>query len=146
MLKISKLADYATVIMVYFAKHHKESHNAKQIAESTHISQPTVSKLLKLLTKSELLISQRGALGGYALTRAPSTINVAQIIAVVDGQIALTDCHNKEHPCELLKRCSTKQGWTLINSAIYKALINISLADMIEAHFQSEIKIALNSK
>ena len=146
MLRISKLADYATVIMVYCAKESDTPHTAKEIAQATQIKQPTVSKLLKLLAKNNLLNSQRGAQGGYTLGRQAAAINMADLIAAVDGQIALTNCHSEENPCELLKRCSTKHSWQVINTAIYQALKSVSLSDMLDAHFTPEVKLTAFKK
>ena len=65
MLRISKLADYGTVIMVYLAKHPQQLCNARDIALHTHLTVPTVSKLLKRLTAAGLVRSVGGVAGGY---------------------------------------------------------------------------------
>ena len=70
MLRISKLADYGTVVMVYLAKHAQELCNARDIALHTHLAVPTVSKILKRLTGAGLLTSVRGVAGGYRLQRS----------------------------------------------------------------------------
>ncbi len=54
MLRISKLADYGTLVMVYLARHDGLLHNAKEIAVHSHVAAPTVSKLLKVLAVANL--------------------------------------------------------------------------------------------
>lgn len=134
MLRISKLADYATMIMVFCARDPAASYTAKKIATETFIQQPTVSKVLKLLAKHQLMISQRGMHGGYQLAKAATQITMADVVAAVDGQIALTECSQHDSHCELSKKCTTRQNWQVINGIIYQALMKISLADMLQEH------------
>lgn len=129
MLRISKLADYGTVLMVYLARH-ASLVNAKDIARHTHLALPTVSKLLKQLTQSGLLISVRGASGGYRLQRSPATISIADIIYALDEKKGLTECSVHGSHCLLEKVCTTKGNWQLISRAIEDALAGITLHDL----------------
>ena len=79
MLRINKLADYGTVVMVYLARRDEQLLNARDIAHHTRLSVPTVSKLLKRLTAAGLLNSVRGVAGGYRLQRSAALISVAEI-------------------------------------------------------------------
>ncbi|MGE3920987.1 MAG: SUF system Fe-S cluster assembly regulator [Gammaproteobacteria bacterium] len=128
MLRLTKLADYATVIMVYMA-HKAGAHNARDIAAHTHIALPTVSKILKLLAKYNLLLSQRGVKGGYMLAREPKDISITDIIVAIDGNLAMTDCHTPG-TCNLEPLCSLRPNWHLLSHIILKALAELSLADM----------------
>lgn len=132
MLRISKLADYGTVLMTHMAKHPELLHTAKTIAASTHITLPMVSKILKLLTQASLLTSARGAQGGYSLALAPNQINVMDIIAALDGNMALTDCSSSASGCSLELICSIRNNWRLINQVVYDALTTISLAELAD--------------
>lgn len=143
MLKISKLADYATMIMAYCAHAPEQSYTAKKIAEATKIQLPTVSKLLKLLTKEQLLLSHRGVQGGYQIAKPAKEISMANVIEAVDGPIALTECNHGVSDCGLIKNCSTKHSWQLINIAIQDALSKISLAQMTNAQFEAKINFTL---
>ncbi len=67
MLRISKLTDYAIVILSYLALDSAKVLSAQQLAEATHLSLPTVSKILKILLAAKLLTSFRGTGGGYQL-------------------------------------------------------------------------------
>jgi len=131
MLKLSKLTDYATVILGFMAKDHSYVHAAMEIAAATGIALPTVSKILKLLVNADVLISTRGAKGGYALARAPEQISVAAVISAMEGPIALTECSITHQGCEQASGCEVRGNWGLINQTIHNALESISLADMI---------------
>lgn len=127
MLRISKLADYGTVVMVYLAKHSQELCNARDIAAHTHLTVPTVSKILKRLTGAGLLTSVRGVTGGYRLQRSASEISVAQIIFALDEQQGLTECSMHSGECSLQSVCNIQGNWRLISHAIQTALASVSL-------------------
>ncbi|WED42174.1 SUF system Fe-S cluster assembly regulator [Legionella cardiaca] len=127
MLRISKLADYGTVVMVYLAKHAQTLCNARDIALHTHLTVPTVSKILKRLTAARLLTSVRGVAGGYRLQRSASEISVAQIIYALDEQRGLTECSLQPNECSLQGVCHIQGNWRLISQAIETALDSVSL-------------------
>lgn len=130
MLRISKLADYACVIMQFMARGESDAPSAAYIAERTDIALPTVRKLLKQLSQSNLLISTRGVGGGYAMTNQPHDISLINIIEAVDGPVALTDCCT-DKGCQMIKTCATKQSWRDINAVVVEALNSKSLADLL---------------
>jgi FeS assembly SUF system regulator len=127
MLRISKLTDYGTVVMVCLAKRGPVFSSARDIAEATHLTMPTVSKLLKRLTAAGLLLSTRGVTGGYRLQRDASEISVAQIIYALDEQRGLTECSQKQDSCVLHRVCHIQNNWRAISSAIESALDSVSL-------------------
>ena len=146
MLRLSKLADYATVILSFMAKDQARIAAAVEIALATGISLPTVSKILKLLVNAKVLTSTRGAKGGYFLAREPSAISVADIISALEGPIALTECSLSKQTCEQASGCGIRGNWHLINQTIYNALESVTLADLIRPVVSpEEISIPLDS-
>jgi len=101
------------------------------IAAATGIPEPTVAKVLKTLAASDLVSSQRGARGGYRLNRGLAAIPIADVIAAVDGPIALTACVDGSlSECESQGLCPMRGRWDPVNDAIHTALSRITLADM----------------
>jgi FeS assembly SUF system regulator len=131
MLRISKLSDYATVILSYMAKNNQSVASATLIARELRIGTPTVSKILKKLVEKKLVVSFRGTVGGYQLNQSPETITIAAIIAAVEGPISLTDCSRHDVACTLEDHCQIKGNWRLINNIILKTLNNYTLKDML---------------
>ena len=131
MLRLSKLTDYASVILSFMARDNMQVHAAMEIATVTGIALPTVSKILKLLVNSDVLISTRGAKGGYVLARLPEEISVAAIISALEGPIALTECSISLQGCEQASGCDIRGNWNLINQTIHNALESVTLADLI---------------
>lgn len=134
MIRLSKLADYGIVIMTTMARHPDGCHNAPEIAVQSHVPLPMASKILKALARAGLLASHRGAKGGYGLTRPAESISVAEIIAALDGPIALTACiEDGPGECEIEALCPARSNWQRINDAIRGALDEISLAEMAQS-------------
>jgi FeS assembly SUF system regulator len=132
MLRLSKLTDYATVILSLMAKNNERVCAAVELANVTGIALPTVSKILKALVNANVLISTRGAKGGYALAATPDKITVASIISALEGPIAVTECSISQQGCEQAAGCNISGHWNVINRAIYNALESVTLADLIK--------------
>lgn len=132
MLRVSKLTDYATVVLSFMANREStELFTATELSEGTGIAQPTVRKLLKLLTKADVLVSIQGAKGGYSLKRAADETTVASIIRAIEGPLSITECSASEGNCEQESNCSIRWNWGHINQVIQSALDSVTLADMI---------------
>ncbi len=132
MLRLSKLTDYGTIVMTHLARAPGEVQSATDIAGGTHVALPTVSKVLKLLTQDGLVVSYRGAQGGYSLARAPETISVAEIIAALEGPIAFTECSVDTGLCDQEASCAIRANWQKINGVISEALHGVTLAEMLK--------------
>ncbi|MBI1276466.1 SUF system Fe-S cluster assembly regulator [bacterium] len=135
MIRLSRMADYAVVIMSRLAMDGTDApvpQSALQLSDATGLSQPTVSKILKHLVKAGIATSARGSQGGHLLARLPTAITVADIIEAVDGPIALTDCSDHHSTsCDIEKLCPTSKGWKKLNHAVKQALATVTLADMM---------------
>jgi len=132
MIRLSRLTDYGIVLMSNIAADPDRVHNAGEVAAGARLPLPTVSKLMRRLAQRELLISQRGAKGGYSLARSPDRISVGQIITALEGPVSLTVCTTGKSPgtCKHEPRCPVLGHWQRINRAIRDALDGITLADM----------------
>lgn len=131
MLKISKLADYATIIMCLLAEKGRDCCSSAQIASQTPVPPATVSKILKLLNEAGLVNSARGVNGGYRLARLPNTISVADIVTAIDGKPAMTECSQLASQCQHDSVCQLRSHWQLINGAVYDVLNSFSLVDLV---------------
>jgi FeS assembly SUF system regulator len=131
MFRVSRLTDYATVVMTCIAAHPDDVLSTAQIAEEAHLELPTVSKLLKSLGHAGLVESFRGVNGGYRLARSASNISVADIVEAMEGPLGMTECSLSDGHCEREKQCSVRGSWQRINSVLDNALRSMSLADML---------------
>ena len=130
MLRISKLTDYAILVMVELARARREVLSAQALAERAHVELPTASKVLKQLAGAGLVRSYRGAAGGYTVERPAAEISVADIIAAIEGPIAMTECSVHAGLCTVEASCHARENWQKISRAVAGALQQVSLAEM----------------
>ncbi len=132
MLKVSKLTDYGIGLMTSLARRESdELVAARELSTDSGLPLPTVSKLLKVLTSNELLVSTRGANGGYTLARRPDQITLVDMIEAMEGPLALTECSgNAACVCELEATCGLKANWNWINQQLLNTLRGITLQNM----------------
>jgi FeS assembly SUF system regulator len=129
-LRLSKLTDYAVVVMVRLASA-DALETSRSIAHATGIPEPTVAKVLKTLAVNRLVASHRGAHGGYRLVLPLEAVPIADVISAIDGPIALTACvDGTAGVCDAENLCPLRGRWERVNDAIQQALSSITLADM----------------
>lgn len=133
MLRITRLTDYATVILGHMASAPETMYSAKALSETLSMGGATASKILKLLANHGLVISQRGKEGGYRLAKAPENIPVTDILEALEGPLAITECALHQNLCQQSSGCGVKDHWQRINSVIVNALKELSLADLLGA-------------
>lgn len=131
MLRLSKMADYGTVVMTAMIRDAQRSRSAPGIAAAIQVPVPTVSKILKILARGGLVVSLRGAKGGYLLARPAERISLADIIHAMDGPIGMTECSVTPGLCVQETGCAVRANWQRINQAVIGVLQNITLAEMI---------------
>ncbi len=138
MIRMSKLTDYGIVLLAQLAERSGElPSTARDLAVSTHLPLPVVSKLLKALAREGILDSQRGARGGYRLARDPARLTVAEIIRLLEGPIALTECGADPGACSTEGACGVRAPWLRINDVIQRALERVTLAELCTAPAQA---------
>jgi FeS assembly SUF system regulator len=130
MLRISRLTDYATVLLATLAESPGRVQTAACLAEQTKLALPTVSKLLKQLQRAGLVVSTRGLRGGYQLARPATEISAAAILDALEGPFAITDCASGHGQCDREKSCRVGHAWQRLNLTIRRSLHEVSLAQL----------------
>ena len=132
MIRMTKTADYGIVLLTRMASRPDYLFSTAELSQQTAVPHPTVSKVLKLLAREGLLVSRRGAKGGYALARDPHEIPVVDVITALDGPIGITECiDDAPGECGQQSVCRVKGNWQRINDAIRRALTEVTLAEMV---------------
>jgi FeS assembly SUF system regulator len=132
MIRLGKLTDYGLLLMGEIARTPQELHTARDLAAKCNLPLPTVSKVLKTLLQSRLLVSHRGTRGGYSLVREPRSIAITEIISSLEGPLALTECSSDVSGlCDLEPSCPMKDNQRIINQVIHGALAKVTLSDLI---------------
>jgi Rrf2 family protein len=173
-LRITRLSDYAIVVLAAAARGPGQEFTARSAAEETRLPVPAVKKILKCLSRNGIVVSQRGTAGGYRLGRPPAQVALADIIDAVEGPFALTECGQlgshlegravagpakakrtspdgfepteRSDGCEYQDRCAVQANWARVNGIVRRALASVTLADMIGPGERDLVALRVNSE
>lgn len=100
-MRISTKGTYALEIIVDLAMHSSEEHleRLKNIAARRGLSEKYLERIVKAMKNENLILSTRGAMGGYRLARRPEDITVLDVLRSVEGELAPVECLTKETNC-----------------------------------------------
>lgn len=132
-MKISTKGRYAMRMMVDLGQHRADGYIAlKDIARRQNISKKYLEQIVPLLNKAELLRTNRGYQGGYALSKEPEKYTVGEILRVTEGSLAPVSCLQYEmNDCPRRADCATLPIWEGLYKTITDYLDGITLADII---------------
>ena len=131
MLRVTKLTDYASLVLTVLASAPDRVYSAAELAERAHLEAPTVSKLLKSLAQAGLVAGFRGSAGGYRLARTAETISLIAIVEAIEGPIGMTECSLHDSACGIQDHCGVRANWRRINDVVADALREVTLAQML---------------
>ena len=131
MLRVTKLTDYATVVLTVLAARPGEILSASDLAEHSGLETPTVSKVLKPLAQAGLVEGLRGVHGGYRLSRDAADISLVEIVEAMEGPLGMTECSVHAGQCGIEDSCGVRANWRRINDVVADALRGVSLAQML---------------
>ncbi len=132
-MKISTKGRYALRLMLDLANNHQYGYTpVKEISLRQDISDKYLEQIISRLSKAGLVISARGAQGGYKLAKEPAECTVGEILRVLEGDLAPVACAASLHPvnCPRADDCVTTEVWRRIGNAINDVVDNITLADL----------------
>jgi FeS assembly SUF system regulator len=133
MLKISRLMDYSVVILRHLAQKKETPASARDLAFVSGLPLPTVSKLLKVMSKHQIVAAKRGSTGGYELALYPPNLSLLRLIEIIDGPPATTACMTtKKDSCQIHPKCTQRQAWQMVQHKVTQVLSQISLHDLID--------------
>jgi FeS assembly SUF system regulator len=127
MIRMSKLTDYAIVLLAHLARS-GGTLTALELSSRSRIPQPTVAKLCKELGRAGLVQSVRGRRGGYGLARPAERISVAEIVEALEGPIGFTECSTPGTVCDIEQDCLARATWDPVSRAIHGALSGLQLS------------------
>ena len=130
MLRVTKLTDYATLVLTVLAARPEQVLSAPDLAEQAGLEAPTVAKVLKPLAQAGLVEGFRGANGGYRLARPAGGISLIEIVEAMEGPLGMTACSVHAGQCGIEDSCGMRASWRRINDVVADALRAVTLAEM----------------
>lgn len=135
-MKVSTRGEYGMRAMVELSRHYGAGPTTlTTVAQASSVPPAYLEQLIGPLRKAGLVISKRGAHGGYELSRDPSDINIGEIYRVLEGPVAPMECVSEEEPeelCPLIDGCATRFAWLKVRDSIVDVLDSTTLADLLD--------------
>ena len=133
-MKISTKGRYALRLMLDIALNEQNGPvKIKDVAERQEVSDKYLEQIISILNRAGYVKSQRGAQGGYLLTRRPEQYTVGMILRLTEGSLAPVSCLEDEpNRCERQEDCVTLLLWKQLNDAINGVVDRVTLADLVE--------------
>ena len=131
MLRVTKLTDYATLVLTVLAARPGDVLSAPELAEQAGLESRTVAKVLKPLAAAGLVEGFRGANGGYRLARDPAAVSLVEIVEAMEGPLGMTECSVHTGQCGIEDSCGVRANWRRINDVVADALRAVTLAEML---------------
>lgn len=104
----------------------------RDLSRQEGISGKYLGQIVIPLRNAGLVVSQRGAHGGYALSRPPETITVKDVIEAIEGKITPVPCVAEEGECGRRKGCATTEVWRRLRDDMESSLSSFTLADLAQ--------------
>jgi Rrf2 family protein len=141
-MKLSTKGKYGVKALFELALHEGAGPmSLKTIAERQGLSEHYLEQLAAPLRKAGLIVSVRGAQGGYVLSRPASQITVGDIVRVLEGPIGFTDCTTEGEPApDCAAGCVVRGVWEKVTAQIVNVIDSISLFDLAEQHRAEQAK------
>ena len=134
-MKLSTRGRYGIHAMYDLAEHYGSGpQSIKLIAERQGIPEAYLEQLIAILRREGLVISNRGAQGGYRLVRPPAEITVGEVLRALEGGLNLVDCLTEEEACGKSCACPTRIVWLKIRDGLNAIVDGITLTDMINEY------------
>jgi Rrf2 family protein len=140
-MRLSTRSRYGVRLMLELALNYNKGYTfLKNIARKEDISEKYLSQLVIPLKASGLIISSRGAHGGYKLAKDPSLITIKDIVHTLEGSISLVECVDNPSVCDRSSTCLTRTVWEVLDKKISDTLSSITLSDLVESQLIPSIQ------
>lgn len=133
-MKISTRGRYSLRFMIDLAQHYSEGYiSLKDIAKRQDISKKYLEQIIPFLNRSDLLLANKGHMGGYMLPRKPSEITVREILVSAEGSLTPVSCmDNDPNTCVKCGECITLPIYKGLYDVVNNYLEGITLQDILD--------------
>ena len=132
-MKLSTKGRYGLRALIDLALYSEnETVSIQSIARRQNISDSYLEQLMRKLRSAGLIVSVRGAPGGYKLARPANEISVGDVLRALEGSLEAVTCGGEDNSCQGADLCVTKFVWERINSSIRDTVDSIKLSQLVE--------------
>ncbi|MDD2370712.1 MAG: Rrf2 family transcriptional regulator [Firmicutes bacterium] len=141
-MKLSTKGKYGLIAMADLAIAYLNDPNdsylvLKTIATKRNISEAYLERIISKLKKANLIVTQRGSLGGYSLARHPNDINVSDVLYVLEGKLDVGGCSSaNDTSCKIKSNCFSQIVCEEINVKIREVVENMTIEDVLKSYLK----------
>lgn len=133
-LQLTRGGEYGIRAMSYLAARPEGCVCAlREVSAAQDVPESFLAKIFQNLVHAGLVVSHRGARGGFALARPAAEITLADVIEAVDGPVALNNCVGEPGGCDRMDECPIHEIWVKAQSAMMAVLGEASLSNVVPA-------------
>ena len=143
-MQISAKADYAVRALLEIAAKGGEPVKAERIAEAHDIPPKFLETILSEMRQAGLVLSKRGAEGGYWLARPPSEVTVADVVRATDGPLALVRGDRPETVSYEMPAQRLTEVWVAVRASLRAVLDEVTLGDLLAGGLPGQLAELLN--
>ncbi|MDF2176636.1 Rrf2 family transcriptional regulator [Aliiglaciecola sp. CAU 1673] len=139
-MQLTRYTDYGLRTLIYLALL-PEGRQASidEISAIYDVSRNNLNKIVHQLGKAGVIRTKRGKGGGFVLNKAPATINLADMVLLLENSMQVVECH--QPPCRILPACKLKQILHQATAAFIAELRKYSLADLVGEQRQTLVQV-----
>ena len=131
-MRLSTRCRYGTRALIEIARNYRAGPTKrKDIARAQGLTAAYLENILGVLKSQRLVTSARGAGGGFALAKPPTSVTVLDIVLALEGSIAPVDCVEDAGACRRSPCCGARGAWKKLHDAQVKVLSEMTLADLV---------------
>lgn len=140
MLQLTKRAEYGLIALTHLAGREGEVTSVREIAEHYAVPRRLLAEVLKDLCRTGHVISQRGANGGYSLSRPADSVTLGEVVATLEGRPSIASCESlgafSNGSCDVAPRCPIRSPMQRIRSSIWNMMQRTTLRDLADPSFE----------
>ncbi len=140
LLQLTKRTEYGLIALTHLAGRRGSVVSVREIAEHYSVPRRLLAEVLKDLVRTGHVESQRGASGGYSLSRPAAQITLGEVVAAIEGRPSIASCESLEFlksvSCEVEPRCPIKSPIQRIRSGLWSLLERTTLSDLADPSFE----------
>lgn len=129
-LKVPQKVHHGLLLMTALARAYRSEQavSLDTVAAGEGLSQGFLEEIAAGLRRAGLVVSQRGKTGGYRLSRDPRQMSVGEVIAALEGPVALVECLGAKAGCPRAGSCSNESVWRRVQGEVNRVLGGLTLA------------------
>lgn len=137
MLQLTKRTEYGLIALVHMADRRGTTVSVREVSEQYSVPRRLLAEVLKDLCRAQLVASQRGATGGYALSRPADEITLGEIVTALEGAPVLSSCESlapaRHGECDLEPTCPIRSPLHRIREGIWTLMQRTTLRSLAKS-------------